>query len=262
MTITDTIKPAVLLIGHGTRIAAGVEEFWDLLSQLQQALPDRLCTAGFLELAQPTLGETLQNLLTQGAVRITALPAMLLAAGHVKQDIPRELNAFRTEHPDVVIHYGNALGINPSLLCLAQERIASCEAAFGPYYQRAETLLMVIGRGGSDREANAEISKLTRLLWESMGFGWAETGYMAVAKPLLADALERIHRLGFVNLLVFPFLLFKGRLTEEIHATAAAYQTHHPERRVVVAPYLNAHPLLVEAFIERLHEAEKGIETS
>jgi sirohydrochlorin ferrochelatase len=56
--------------------------------------------------------------------------------------------------------------------------------------------------------------------------------------------------------------LFKGRLTEEIHATAAAYQTHHPERRVVVAPHLNAHPLLVEAFIERLREAERGTETS
>lgn len=256
MTATHPDKPAVLLIGHGTRVAAGVEEFQGLLLQLQRALPDRLCAAGFLELARPTVREALLSLVAQDARAVTALPAMLLAAGHVKQDIPDELDAFQDEYPAVPIRYGEPLGVTPKLLQAAQERIAGCEQEFGPDYRRSDTLLMVIGRGCSDLEANGDVSKITRMLCQSMGFGWAETGYMAVTAPLIADALERSRRLGFANLLVFPLMLFNGLLIEEIHATTAAFQTRYPEIRTVVAPYLNAHPLLVDIFLERLHDAE------
>jgi len=92
-----------------------------------------------------------------------------------------------------------------------------------------------------------------------MGFGWAETAYTAVAAPLMADALERAHRLGFARVVVFPYLLFTGRLVEQVRATVAAYQNRHPDVQAVVAPYLNAHPLVVETFLERLAEAECGM---
>ncbi|MBL8260338.1 MAG: sirohydrochlorin chelatase [Candidatus Competibacteraceae bacterium] len=250
--------PAVLLIGHGTRIAAGVAEFRELADRLQQALPDRTCLAGFLELVAPNLPEALEALRLQGFRRITALPALLMAAGHVKNDIPALLNDFQSQHPDLKITFGADLGIHANLLQIARERIESIEAEFGPDHRRGDTLLMVIGRGSSDPDANSNISKITRMLWEGMGFGWAETAYTAVAAPLMADALERAHRLGFARVVVFPYLLFAGRLAEQVRATVAAYQAAHPEVRAVVAPYLNNHPLLVQTFLERLLEAEAG----
>ena len=258
MTLTESSPPAVLLIGHGTRRAAGVAEFHHLAAQLQQALPDRCCLAGFLELVEPDLPTALETLWQQGFRRITALPALLMAAGHVKNDIPVILNAFQAEHPGLTITFGADLGVHPHLLQVACERIASCETAFGVDYDRRDTLLMVIGRGSSDPDANSNISKITRMLWEGMGFGWAETAYTAVAAPLMAEALERAHRLGFPRVLVFPYLLFTGRLVEQINATVADYQNRYPEVQAVVAPYLNAHPLVVETFLERLTEAENG----
>lgn len=251
-------SPAVLLIGHGTRIAAGVAEFHHLADQLQQALPDRRCLAGFLELVEPSLPEALATLWQQGFRRITALPALLLAAGHVKNDIPVILSTFQAEHPELTITFGADLGIHPSLLRVARERIEQIEGKFGPDYDRRDTLLVVIGRGSSDPDANSNISKITRILWEGMGFGWAETAYTAVAAPLMADALERAHRLGFPRVVVFPYLLFTGRLMEQVRATVATYQNRHSEVQAVVAPYLNAHPLVVETFLERLTEAESG----
>lgn len=250
--------PAVLLIGHGTRIAAGVAEFRMLADQLQQALPDRICLAGFLELVAPDLTEALESLRQRGIRRITALPALLMAAGHVKNDIPALLNHFQIEHPEVAITFGADLGIHPNLLRVARERIESAEAAFGPDYQRRDTLLVTIGRGSSDPDANSNISKITRMLWEGMGFGWAETAYTAVAAPLMADALERTHRLGFKRVVVFPYLLFTGRLVDQVRAAVAAHQAAHPDIEAVVAPYLNTHPLLVQTFLERLVEAEAG----
>ncbi len=150
--------PAVLLIGHGTRIAAGVAEFRTLADQLQQALPDRVCLAGFLELVAPDLTEALESLRRQGHRRITALPALLMAAGHVKNDIPALLNDFQSEHSEIAITFGADLGIHPNLLQIARERIESAEAGFGPDYQRRDTLLVVIGRGSSDPDANSNIS--------------------------------------------------------------------------------------------------------
>lgn len=258
MTPTEDSPPAVLLIGHGTRRAAGVAEFHHLAAQLQQALPDRACLAGFLELVEPDLPNALETLWRQGFRRITALPALLMAAGHVKNDIPVILNAFQAQHPEMTIIFGADLGIHPHLLQVARERIASGETAFGADYDRRDTLLVVIGRGSSDPDANSNISKITRILWEGMGFGWAETAYTAVAAPLMADALERAHRLGFPRVVVFPYLLFTGRLVEQVNATVADYQSRHPEIQTVVAPYLNAHPLVVETFLERLTEAERG----
>ena len=258
MTTVAPSSPAVLLIGHGTRRAAGIAEFHHLAAQLQQALPDRTWLSGFLELVDPNVPEALETLWRQGFRRITVLPALLMAAGHVKNDIPALINAFQATHPEVEIRFGADLGIHPNLLQVACERIASVEAQFGPDYVRQETLLVVIGRGGSDPDANANISKITRLLWEGMGFGWAETAYTAVAAPLMAEALERTHRLGFRRLIVFPYLLFTGRLVEQVSATVAAYQAGHPDVQAVVAPYLNAHPLVVATFLERLIEAEHG----
>ncbi|MFO1422718.1 MAG: sirohydrochlorin chelatase [Candidatus Competibacteraceae bacterium] len=253
-----TSPPAVLLIGHGTRLAAGVAEFRALADQLRQALPDRTCLAGFLELVEPDLPEALEQLRRQGFRQVTALPALLLAAGHVKNDIPAILHAFQAEHPEMRITFGADLGIHPHLLQVARERIESAETEFGPDYDRRDTLLMVIGRGGSDPDANSNVSKITRMLWEGMGFGWAETAYTAVAAPLMAEALERTHRLGFRRLVVFPYLLFTGRLVEQVRATVAVHRERHPEAQAVVAPYLNTHPLVVKTFLERLIEAEAG----
>ncbi|MFZ1326548.1 MAG: sirohydrochlorin chelatase [Candidatus Contendobacter sp.] len=249
---------AVLLIGHGTRRPAGVTEFHGLVEQLRQALPERTLLAGFLELAEPSLTDALETLWQQGFRRITALPAFLMAAGHIKNDIPIILNAFQAEHPGADLRLGSDLGMEPKLLQIARERIEGAEAAFGAEYDRRETVLLVIGRGSSDLDANSNISKITQILWEGMGFGWAVTAYTAVAAPLMADALERVHRLGFRQVVVFPYLLFNGCLVERIHATVAEHGMAHPAARTAVAPYLNVHPLLIETFLERLSEAETG----
>ena len=258
MTQSVASPPAVLLIGHGTRLAAGVAEFHNLAEQLQEALPDRTCLAGFLELVEPSVPAALERLRQQGFQRITALPALLMAAGHVKNDLPVLLRAFQDEHPEMHVSFGADLGVHPNLLQVARERIESIETDFGPDYHRKDTLLLVIGRGSSDPDANSNISKITRILWEGMGFGWAETAYTAVAAPLMADALEQTHRLGFKRVIVFPYLLFTGRLVEQVRATVADHQSRHAEVRAAVAPYLNAHPLVVATFLERLGEAESG----
>lgn len=262
MSTTSTQQAAILLIGHGTRRATGVAEFHNLTRQLQAALPQRICQEAFLELAEPSVPQALEQLYQQGFKRITVLPAFLMAAGHIKEDIPALLSAFQAQYREVEIRHSAVLGIDQLLLQVAEQRIISIEQQCGSDYARNDTLLLVIGRGCSDTDANSNISKITRILWERMGFAWAETAYTAVAAPLMDEALERTHRLGFSRVIVFPYLLFDGRLVEQIHATVAAYQERHPQTPALVAPYLNAHPLVVATFLERLAQAENPATTT
>lgn len=257
-TETTLHEPAIFIAGHGSRDIEAVSEFERLAESFRRQFPQRRSAFGFLEFARPTIAEGIHNLMRQGATRIIALPGMLLAAGHVKNDIPSELNSLMAANPALKITYAADLGLQPNLLHVAAERIEVAEQQFATPYTRQETLLVVVGRGTSDSDANSNITKITRMLQEGMGFGWAVTCYSGVTYPLVADALERAHGLGFRRVIVFPYFLFTGRLVKKIYAAAAAYQAAHPEVKVVNASYLNNHPLVLAAFMERLREAELG----
>ncbi|WP_027858427.1 sirohydrochlorin chelatase [Marinobacterium jannaschii] len=260
--MTEHTKPAILVVGHGSRDVEAVEEFHQLAKHLQMRYPERLCETGFLEFARPVIADGLDKLVAAGAKNILAVPGMLMAAGHAKNDIPSELNTLQAELGGVSITYGAELGVHPKMLQAAQARIEEGEAQFGDSYNPAEdrkdTLLVVVGRGASDSDANSNICKITRMLEEGMGFGWAMTCYSGVTTPLVPEALQRAHGLGFKRVLIFPYFLFTGRLVKKIYSWADDYQAAHPDIQVVKAPYLNDHPKVIEAFIEKLEETEQG----
>src|ERR1700680_2433607 len=80
---------------------------------------------GYLEFARPTIQEGLAALAARGAQRILAIPGMLFAASHVKNDLPWEMNSFIAANPGVDVRLGRDLGIDPKLLDAAAERIAA-----------------------------------------------------------------------------------------------------------------------------------------
>ncbi len=251
-------KAAILVIGHGSRDNDGVEEFHKLADHLRAAFPERLVATGFLEFARPLISDGIEELIARGAKKITAVPGMLMAAGHAKNDIPSELNTLAARYPEVEITYGVELGVHAKMLQASRERIEKLERELGDDYTREETLLMVVGRGASDSDANSNVAKITRMLWEGMGFGWAETSFIGVTTPLLADALERVKDMGFQRVIVFPYFLFTGRLVKKIYGLADDFASRYAHMTVHKAPYLNDHPLVLEAFVERMHEAEQG----
>ena len=87
-----------------------------------------------------------------------------------------------------------------------------------------ETCLVVIGRGTSDSDANGNVAKVARMLWEGIGFAHAEIGYSGVAHPRTEVALERAARLGFRRIVVFPYFLFTGVLVRRIYEAAERWR--------------------------------------
>ena len=250
--------PAILLCGHGSRDVQAISEFEVLAGHISRHLPERQVAHGFLEFARPTIGERLDDLRAAGARDVLALPGMLFAAGHAKNDIPSVLNDYAARHDGFSIRYGRELAVDLKLLSAARERITAAETEAGEGISRADTMLVVVGRGTNDPDANSNVSKITRMLWEGMQFGWAETCYSGVTQPLVADALGRVVRLGFKRIIVFPYFLFTGVLVKRIYSAAYAVAKEHPDIEIVKAGYLSDHPLVIDSFLERLDEIPRG----
>ena len=249
---------AVMVCGHGSRDVDAIREFERVAAGLAERLPEYPLTHGFLEFARPIIRHGLDKLREGGATRILALPGMLFAAGHAKNDIPSVLNRYAAEHPEVAVHYGRELAVDLKLLRAARDRIEEAEAAAGGRVARADTCLVVVGRGASDPDANANVAKVMRMLWEGMGFGWAELCYSGVTFPLTETAFDRVTKLGFRRVIVFPYFLFTGVLVKRIYRHADEAAARHGEVEFVKAGHLNDHPLVFDTFIDRLDEILDG----
>jgi len=246
-------ESAVLLCGHGSRDPQAIEEFEIAAAALRRRLAPQDFATGYLEFARPTIHQGLADLMSRGARRILAVPGMLFAASHVKNDLPWEMNSFMAGNPGIEVRLGRDLAIDPKLLAAAADRIAAAAPE-----DRQDAVLVVVGRGTNDPDANSNIAKITRMLWEGMGFGWAETAYSGVAHPRVDAALDRAARLGFRRIVVFPYFLFTGVLVKRIYAQTDDAAARFPAIEFVKASYLRDHPLVIDAFLERAAEIEGG----
>jgi len=247
----------VMLCGHGSRDAEAVREFAVLAGHLTGALPQYPVEFGYLEFATPIIRDGLDRLRAKGVSRVLAVPGMLFAAGHAKNDIPSVLNTYAAQN-GIRIDYGKELGIDPKMMRAAADRVEEALGAVAGPIDRHETLLVVVGRGASDPDANSNVAKVTRLLWEGFGFGWAETAYSGVTFPLVEPALEHAAKLGFRRIVVFPYFLFTGILVQRIYDATDAVAARHPHIQFVKAPYLNDHPQVIATFAERVGQILTG----
>ena len=250
-------KTGVMICGHGSRSQAAVDEFAVLAEKLPAFLPsDWITDYGYLEFANPVIRDGLDRLRDAGCEQILAVPGMLFAAMHAKNDIPTVLNTYATKH-DIDVRYGRELGVDPKMVTAAGARIqeavdhANAEKGDLPLH---DTCLVVIGRGASDPDANGNVAKIARLLQEGMGFGWCEVGFSGVTFPLVEPCLEHVAKLGYKRVIVFPYFLFTGILIDRIYGFTDQVAARHPEIDFFKAGYLNDHPKVLETFAERIKE--------
>ena len=244
-------KTGVMICGHGSRARAAMDEFEALVAQLPPHLPHGWEIAhGYLEFANPVLRDGLDTLRAKGCTRILAVPGILFAAMHSKNDMPSVLRTYAHQH-GIDVHYGRELGVDARMIRAAAARI---KAVLDDRVPRDQTCLVVIGRGASDPDANGNVAKVARMLHEGLGTGWLEVGYSGVTFPLVEPCLQHAARLGYRRIVVFPYFLFTGVLIDRIYGFTDRVAAAHPDIEFVKAGYLNDHPLVLETFAERAME--------
>jgi sirohydrochlorin cobaltochelatase len=247
-------SPALLIVGHGTRNTAGVQEFQELMTILRESNPSIAVEGGFIELSRPPISECVDSLTEVGARRVAAVPLMLFAAGHAKDDIPATLVREGLAHPEMSFQYGRALGIRPELLELMDEKISEVVTE----EEKAETAVLVVGRGSSDPDANSDICKVARLFYEGRQYPMVESAYVSMTPPTVANGLDRCRRLGAKRIVVFSYFLFTGVLEERIREQTDVFASENTDVEVRYAGYFGAHEKVAELLIERYREAVQG----
>jgi sirohydrochlorin cobaltochelatase len=246
------MRPALLLAAHGTRDQAGVAAFNALAERVGglAAGDGTRVAGGFIELSPPPLREAVATLVNGTPTHMVAVPLMLAAAGHAKGDIPAALARERSRHPGLRWSYARPLGPHPQLVELLAARVAAVGG-------NAPAVLMV-GRGSTDPDANADVVKTARLLWEGRGYPLAETAFVSLARPDVLDGLERCRLLGARQIVVARYFLFPGVLPDRVAEQAGQYAAAHPELDIRCADVLGDCDEVAALVYERYHEALSG----
>ena len=242
--------PALLIVGHGSRDPRGTQEFHELVSLMQKKNPSLPIEGGFIELSRPPISECVSRLVEVGAREISAVPLMLLAAGHTKDDIPATLVREKMSHPEVNFHYGRALGIRPELLELMDERISAVVREG----EMKDTAVLVVGRGSSDPDANSDLAKIARLFYEGRPYPIVETAFVSLTPPGVPEALERCKKLGARRVVVFSYFLFTGVLEGRIRKRSEEFAVESG-LEVCYAGYFGPDAKVADLVLERYREA-------
>lgn len=245
----------VLLIGHGSRDEEGNRQFEEFVERVRRQKPDTRIEFAFLELARPAIGETIDRLAAEGVGCITAVPVILLAAGHVKVEIPHLLDEARERHPRLRIQYGRHLGLHDGIMQILEERL---EQAEGKRADRRDTAILLVGRGSSDPDANGDLYKLARILWERTGVAGIETCFIGVTYPDFPTGVRRAAKMGISRVVVLPYFLFTGVLIKRMESMLRELSREFPAVSFVMADYFGYHAKLVGIVADRIDEAAAG----
>lgn len=242
------MSSAIVMLGHGTKDEDGVAEFLGYVDGIRQRFGGCV-EPGVLEYptdSLPSVQTAFDRAVEHGATNIIALPLFLFFAGHTRGDLPEQLHEVQARHSQVNVQLAGPLGVDTRLLDALEDRLQTLG-------QDQETAVLLVGRGSLNSEANADLHKIARMLWDRNSYGWVEASFISVAPPGVPAGINRCVSLGAKRVIVAPYFLNTGVLVKRI-----SEQAHHPDVQVVVADHLGLHPKVFDIFSERVVQAQQG----
>jgi sirohydrochlorin cobaltochelatase len=100
----------LILFAHGARDPRWAAPFEAVAARLRAQRPGLPLRLAYLEFMAPTLAEAGAALVAAGCTRIEVLPMFLGAGGHVRQDLPRLVQALEAAHPGLTVGLHPAIG--------------------------------------------------------------------------------------------------------------------------------------------------------
>jgi sirohydrochlorin cobaltochelatase len=271
-------KTAILIVGHGTRKAAGAAQLRHLVETMRGLAPSLRFFESFLELAEPTIEQALQRVHASGLRRVKIVPILLFEAGHAKSDIPEAVTSAATDLGLEVVGQSPPLGTSEAVLRLSQERYgeiaiqgisAGCppgHCALGgkcqePCSLRSSKLgtigLAMVGRGASDVAALDQMRSLTAMVCDHRRpMTWYGTGFFTGGSPHVDELFDMAASSACDTIIVQPHLLFEGELMDQLRAKFRERIERHAPQQWLLARALGADPGLADAFLHMVNAIE------
>ncbi|MDR4950477.1 sirohydrochlorin chelatase [Neobacillus cucumis] len=245
---------AILFVGHGSRDQEGNQQVREFLGEMRKNWDDSLLVETcFLEFERPTVKQGIDLCVEKGADHIVVVPIMLLQAGHSKIHIPAAIDEAKKQYPLVQFTYGRPIGVHEETFEILKTRVSE----IGENWEAPEdeTAILLLGRGGSDPDANSDLYKIARLLWEKTNFKIVEPAFMGVTNPLVNEGIERCIKLGAKKVVILPYFLFTGILIKRLEDMMVPIQNQYSAIEFKLADYFGYHPKLQTILMDRVEEA-------
>ncbi|MCW5953659.1 MAG: siroheme synthase [Propionibacteriaceae bacterium] len=249
--------PPLVIAGHGTRVNAGAEAAFALVGKVRALLPGVRVEAGFVELTPPTIDEALTAVLENQSAAVV-VPLMIGTGGHVREDIPEAIETAKTTYPDATVVYTRHLGSPAPMIAAVHQRIAAARDE----WPAEETDVLMVGRGCSVTDANADHVRLSRVIFETGGYHQVLSAFIQVARPSLPEILRQYYASGSRRIVVMPHYLFTGRLDQWVHQQVDSFRAGHPDADVRVAEVIGPCGELAQVVAQRYKEGALRARTS
>lgn len=252
--------PALIAVAHGSRDPRSATTMAAVVASVAASRPDLTVRLAFLDLSAPSLDQVVDELAALGHRDVIVVPLLLGNAFHARVDLPALLAESANRHPLVRLTQTEVLGADSRLIAALADRVAvaagfpvpepvSLSRQFMPAASASESGPAAVGVavaavGSRDESANRRTAAVARRLASTTGLRTEMC--FATVEPSIKVAVERLRARGVEQVVVAPWFLAPGLLTDRL--------LHHAPR-LVHADVIGPHPALTEVIWSRYDAA-------
>ncbi|MBH0777223.1 sirohydrochlorin chelatase [Nocardia bovistercoris] len=229
-------EAALIVVAHGSRDPRSAATVSTVTSEIASERTDLDVHLAFLDLSAPSVEQVLDTVAARGHHRAVVVPLLLGSAFHARVDLPGLLRAARARHPRLLLTQADVLGPDPRLIAALRDRVLEHVTAESGarittsdgrrnYYAHkrippevADLGVIVAAVGSSSASANARTTGVARRLASMTD--WATETCFATAEPTVSEAGARLRERGCDRIVVAPWFLAPGLLTDRLHRAA------------------------------------------
>ena len=228
---------ALVLTAHGSADPRSAAVAHALAGRIRRLRPWLEVHTAFLDHSEPRLPDVLAHLAARRTPAVV-VPMLLASAYHARVDIPRDIAA-----SGAAVELADTLGEDPALISLLGRRLA--ESVVAP--DDSSLGVIVVAVGSSSDTANARTATVAPAL--SAGTAWtgAEVAFATGPHPTLDEAAARLRDRGARRLVVAPWFLAPGRITDRVASSAARLS-------IPMCEPLGSHNLVAATLLDRFDD--------
>ncbi|MFE3445542.1 sirohydrochlorin chelatase [Nocardia sp. NPDC059180] len=254
-----TGAPALIAVAHGSRDPRSAATMAAVTEQLAAARPDLDVRLAFLDLNAPSVDQVIDAVAAQGHTCAIVVPLLLGSAFHARVDLPGLLAGAAARHPRLELTQAEVLGPDARLVSALRDRVIAANHAamenraitvaadstgggsvFAGAVSDSRLGVAVAAVGSSSAAANIRTAEVARTL--AAATGWKTEICFATTGPSVTEAAARLRARGAERVLVAPWFLAPGLLTDRLVNQA-------PD--LVHTQVLGPHPALTDVVLDR-----------
>jgi sirohydrochlorin ferrochelatase len=225
-------QSVLVLTAHGSADARAAANTHAVAEQIRRDRPSLDMRVAFCEQSTPNLRDVVAD--TPGAI---VTPFLLADAYHAREDIPAMIADSDARQADV-------LGGDDRLVTVLRQRVRE----MGVSRRDAGVGVVVVAVGSSRRDANICTAAVAPALLAGTRWRGAVIAFATGPHPTLDEATARVRAMGAREIVIAPWFLAHGRITDRVAEYAAA-------QGISMSEPLGSHPLVAATVLDRFDEA-------